>query len=95
MICFGYAAYELLVTVCLLFQGSALQNNSDVVVISRNQQYMHNNYYDPYVNNGYNKNNQNYQTWASEKPSALKRPADEVAKEVAKAGKVPLILEME
>ena len=91
MICFGYAAYELLVMVCLLTQGTALQNNSDVVVISRNQQYMRNNYYDPYVNNGYNKTNQNYQTWASEQPSALKQPAYEVAK----AGKVPLILEME
>ena len=44
MICFGYAAYELLVMVCLLTQGTALQNNSDVVVISRNQQYMRNNY---------------------------------------------------
>lgn len=55
---FIYGAYELFLLICICCRGSALQSNVDVVMIeSNNQQYMANNYTDPYANNTYSPNN--------------------------------------
>lgn len=61
--CFCYAAYELFLMICMLCNGSALQNNQDIIVIDQNQQMIGLNAYQQGVTTGYQTNQGYYRYW--------------------------------